>query len=367
MPDFPTVVKHHQQVAHAHIDLGISLLRRSGSLKEAENHQRQAFTIFEKNQADFPNAPKDLYGPRRAQRWLGEVLLRTDRFEEAEKEVRAAMAREENLIAADSEHSAPPGLHNIKALLAATLLARGKSAEAEKLCREAVELREGQLVNFPKSSEGHRRLRSDCDLWFRSLTALGRLQEAEAVLRRAIESQEKTGELPGGTDPKIWGWLWYSLGLLLHETGRYEEAADAFRKSHHQFEDLAAKSPGAIQNIIAWILVDTPAIQFRDPKRAIRILKKILQDDPLWGRCWATLAIAHFELGQWDDALEAMQKSLEANKKETQLDQFFMAMMHWQCGNKHEARKWYDKALRALEPDLRDPLALRRRRAEAES
>jgi hypothetical protein len=47
------------------------------------------------------------------------------------------------------------------------------------------------------------------------------------------------------------------------------------------------------------------------------------------------------------------------------LDFFFLAMAHWQLGEKDEARKYYDKAVAWMDKNKPDDEELRRFRAEA--
>ena len=65
---------------------------------------------------------------------------------------------------------------------------------------------------------------------------------------------------------------------------------------------------------------------------------------------WNTLGVAHYRAGDWKAAVRALQKSNELLKgNELSFNAFFLAMAHWQLGNKAEARRWHDEAVGWME------------------
>ena len=71
----------------------------------------------------------------------------------------------------------------------------------------------------------------------------------------------------------------------------------------------------------------------------------MLQREPLSGDLWNSLGIAHYRLGQWDEAIAAIQKSIDLSSGGGSSDFYFRAMAHWQRGQKDEARRWYQRAV----------------------
>ena len=55
--------------------------------------------------------------------------------------------------------------------------------------------------------------------------------------------------------------------------------------------------------------------------------------------------MAHYRAGDWKASLTALEKSMELRKGGDSFDWFFLAMAHWQLGEKDEAREWYDRAV----------------------
>ena len=83
---------------------------------------------------------------------------------------------------------------------------------------------------------------------------------------------------------------------------------------------------------------------------------------------WNTLGVAHYHAVNWKAATVALKKSDELLKgNELSFNAFFLAMAHWQLGNKDEARKWYDQAVGWMEKNKPHDEELRRFRAEAEA
>ena len=83
------------------------------------------------------------------------------------------------------------------------------------------------------------------------------------------------------------------------------------------------------------------------------------------GTIWNTLGVAHYRAGNWQAAINALEKSMELRKGGDATDWFFLAMAHWQLGHKDEARTWYDKAVEWMEKNEPKNEELLRFRAEA--
>jgi hypothetical protein len=85
--------------------------------------------------------------------------------------------------------------------------------------------------------------------------------------------------------------------------------------------------------------------------------------------------VAQYRARQWKEATPALTKAMELmNDRLESFNTLFLAMAHWQLGEKEKARHWYDRAVRwieqnrhALERDRGHQEELRRFRAEAEA
>ncbi len=99
---------------------------------------------------------------------------------------------------------------------------------------------------------------------------------------------------------------------------------------------------------LAETLLDCPEPSFRDPRRALELAKEAVAfkgaGQPWWrmGFGYRTVGKAHYRLRQWNETVAVLSATLEPDDAE---GHFYLAMAHWQLGNKADARKWYDQAM----------------------
>jgi Flp pilus assembly protein TadD len=74
--------------------------------------------------------------------------------------------------------------------------------------------------------------------------------------------------------------------------------------------------------------------------------------------------MAHYRAGNCKEALAALEKAMALSDGGDGLDWLILAMVHWQLGNKQEARRRYEQALPWLEQRDTDQ-TLSRLQAEA--
>jgi serine/threonine protein kinase/Flp pilus assembly protein TadD len=183
-----------------------------------------------------------------------------------------------------------------------------------------------------------------------SLHTVGELDEAMAYYRTVIT-------LDPGHAPAH-----FSLANILRIRGKPEEAMIHFRKA----VDLLPTDPNPL-NGLAWELLTSADTGLRDPARAVELAKKVVdlsvkqaddRDAPgrdRLGNYWNTLGVAHYRAGNVNEALAALQKSLDiaeggecrANDEDDRYvceDWLFLAMANWRLGRKDEACRWYGLA-----------------------
>jgi tetratricopeptide (TPR) repeat protein len=127
---------------------------------------------------------------------------------------------------------------------------------------------------------------------------------------------------------------------------------------------LSRSDPKSL-NAAAWYLATLPDGKVRDAARGVELAETAVKLAPDLGNIWNTLGVAHYYAGNYQAAIEALNKSVELRHGGDSTDWFFLAMAEWQLGNKDAARKWYDKAIDWM--DNNDPTneELIRFRAEA--
>ncbi|HUQ69688.1 MAG TPA: tetratricopeptide repeat protein, partial [Planctomycetaceae bacterium] len=75
--------------------------------------------------------------------------------------------------------------------------------------------------------------------------------------------------------------------------------------------------------------------------------------------------VAHYRAGDWKAAIATLEKAIELRKGGDCFDWLSLAMAHWQLGNKDEARQWNDRAVAWMEKNNPQDEELKRFSAEA--
>jgi tetratricopeptide (TPR) repeat protein len=178
--------------------------------------------------------------------------------------------------------------------------------------------------------------------------AQGKLDDAIAAYRKAVELHPDFAE------------FYMNLGSSLEAQRKYEGAIAALNKAVELKPDNSKYC-----NRLAWLLATAPAPESRNAALAVELALRAVKAAPTDGNLWNTLGVAHYRAGHWQDAIEALGKSMERRGGVDASDWLFLAMAHWQLGHKDEARTWYDKAVEWTDQNQPKNEELRRFRAEA--
>jgi len=253
--------------------------------------------------------------------------------------------------------------------LGSALARQGKMDEAIACFRKAIELDSkyaiahsnlgSALANQGKQDEAIATFRNAIELDSKFVDAhfnLGITLGEEKKLDEAIACYRRVIEL----DPKRVN-AHFQLGNALNGQGKPDEAIACYRKAI----ELDPKFAGSY-NGIAWLLATCPDPKFRDPKRAVELAQKAVELVPKEGDFWNTLGIARYRAGEWKNGMDALKTSDELLEGQMfGFNAFFLAMVHWQLGEKKEARKTFDRAARWMEKNKPKDEELKRFRAEA--
>jgi predicted Zn-dependent protease len=152
------------------------------------------------------------------------------------------------------------------------------------------------------------------------------------------------------------------LMTLLRERGARGESVAILR-------DLAGQELKELQvaNSVAWYLATDPDPDVRRPARAVELVQVAVKKAPNVAAVWNTLGVALYRTGRWDEAIEALAHSARLTQGGTPHDWLFLAMAHWQKGDRAEGRAWYEKVLVWLDRNRPDDEELTRFRAEADA
>jgi len=328
---------------------------------------------------------------------LGRVYLQNGKYAEAESLLTKAVAGWRRI--AGDDH---PNVFWAKGVLGSIYQAQGRHAEAEKL-------RIAQLEGFRHAlGELHNDTISAMYSLGNLYSAEGKYTEAEELLTKVLESYRRTrGENDRSTIEAMiqlsWNLAsapessgvrdreravelarkavgafprevryWNTLATVEYQARDWKEAIKSLEKSLElaKEDDLSDnQSPTIVaMNQLSWWLSTAPEPSgLRDPARAVELGKKAVAAVPQEGGCWNTLGVAQYRAGEWKEAIKALEKSMTLRKGGDSIDWFFLAMSHWQLGDRHQARQWYTKAVDGMnKAKSRDPELLSFR-AEAEA
>ena len=99
-------------------------------------------------------------------------------------------------------------------------------------------------------------------------------------------------------------------------------------------------------NRIAWALVKKPDCSAQERSEALEHARRAVALGPEDGAFRTTLALAEYRAGHWAESIAAAERSIALTKGVDASNWFILAMALWQKGDKDEARKWFDKAVR---------------------
>lgn len=376
--DAPGVATYQEFLGIQQRFFGVFLARRDRP-DEAIAAYRQAVAIYQKLLARFPHVTSyrealnawqgeiiDLQRPNDARHRLalarryyteGLRLHMSGRYQEAESTNRRALEHSQRLVAE------LPNDEIYRFELAVSyfhlgLAQRGgrRLEHAEQSLRRAVEILE-KLVGESRTSEHRRVLGVVCCDLATVLLAARRPQEAEKAFRQSLSLLEDS-------DPNKVNWLQRMgshayLTAILKASGRAHEAEEQLGR----LLELAPNSDK--QNEFVWILVVSPDWPDDAAILAVELAKGVVGKVPKEGRYWTTLGAAHYRAGEWNAAITALEKSMELRKGGDSHDGLFLAMAHWQLGDKEQARKHYDRAAQWMEKNRPQDKELRRFHVEA--
>jgi serine/threonine protein kinase/tetratricopeptide (TPR) repeat protein len=302
-------------------------------------------------------------------------------------------------------------------IIAALQLNAGRTEEALQSYRRAAELRGGLVREFPSVPHYRGALAMTLRDESEALAEAGRLRDAEEVCREAQEHLRKLmAELPGVPvwEDLLTGAVDERLGRILEDAGRLSEAEGYYREMLTSQESLLAARPRVARyrygvlcarthlgevlwgsdrraeaqdqyrrvrllgadlgpderqsrDELAWFLATCPDRGFRDGAEAVRIARRLVEEEPRNPRHQLTFGLACDSAGDWRGAIEALERQQPDFIRSDVLSNLLLARAHWRLGQADEARRCYQQALSRWEQQPNQSLLLRRIRAETET
>jgi serine/threonine protein kinase/tetratricopeptide (TPR) repeat protein len=380
----PSNLGYQQALGDNYLELGHSL-NEAGQAPQAEEAFNQGLRTYEKLAAEYP---ADRMRVGWAQAYLGNFYRDTKRLSQAEEAYRKALDVYTKLISDTSTH--PSVMWRLPALaqdLSRLLKEAGRAGDAEGVLRQAADKSLAAMRRFDQWP-ADRNLPGDRWDFGNSYKQLGwvlqetgRFPEAADAYRKALGLWEKVYSNPNNSDDRRElalcqaGWL-EALVCQAREAENNAKLAEAERRARAQACRAQARQllddgikrglhTAASLNETAWRLASHANPKNRDPAWALELAKLAVERDPDNGVFVNTLGTAHYRGGNWKAAIAALKEAEELSQGHLfSSDAFFIAMASWKLGDKEAAGKWYTAGRHWMEK-FQDNEEQRRFRAEA--
>jgi WD40 repeat protein/serine/threonine protein kinase/tetratricopeptide (TPR) repeat protein len=233
---------------------------------------------------------------------------------------------------------------------------------AERAYRQAVDLQEQLLQEAQRDSVRRHELALLLLDRAELLRDTGTLHDYEMAYKAALGILERLHkDLPDMASYRHdLGRYRKELGEVLLQAGQYRDAIQLWRAAAMILPDDHAN-----QNNLSWLLATAPDAKLRDATEAVRRAEKAVEMEPQNSGYWNTLGVARYRIGDWKAAVEALEKGRELRQGYLPADIFFLAMAHWQQGEKEKAGKLFHEMVQWMDRNKPQDEELGRFRAEA--
>ncbi|HWE83725.1 MAG TPA: serine/threonine-protein kinase [Terracidiphilus sp.] len=178
----------------------------------------------------------------------------------------------------------------------------------------------------------------------------GKYAEAEALNRQTLEIRRR---VLGAEHPDTLASM-VNLGQI-YSIERKFALADALNNQAVEIElrVLGPRHSYTIftSSLLAWDLVADPDPDRRRPAEALKLARSDVLAKPDDAGYQNTLGLAEYRNGHWDEAISVLNKAVEMDKGADPSDFFFLAMSHWQRGEKADAGNFFEKGLQGAKKE----------------
>ena len=245
--------------------------------------------------------------------------------------------------------------------LGESLFRRQKVEEGMELMQVAIDQGVTLLEDYPESKRIHRG-----NAW--KYTSIGNAHTMLANHDKALAAFGSALTELDGDDPSFRAGFQYRLGLAHWYFGTKATAKKLFEDA---IAGYRSASGFYSNNGLAMLYVACPDPDFRNPELTIRLFEKSATKTVFEAQA---LGPAHYRCGEYETAIKHIQETMRIRNGGDAFDWIFLAMAHWQCGDKEKAQHSYNRVVEAIEqkqPFLRcmfdSPYQLEDLRKEAET
>jgi len=161
--------------------------------------------------------------------------------------------------------------------------------------------------------------------------AIEQIRKSEQLLKQLMSEQP---------DAKLirdeWAQAASMLGLAYESTKQTPEAIAIYTAALAEYPDSVEL---CTQTARFYATYPDPSI--RRPEEALRLARHATEVSAREPGAWRTLGIALYRNGQWQEAVGALQKSVQLRNGGEAWDWFYLAMALQQLGQQEEAKKWF--------------------------
>src|SRR5262249_21231244 len=151
-----------------------------------------------------------------------------------------------------------------------------------------------------------------------------KMYKAVGQLEKAVPDYSKVIELEPDNSA-----AWRNRAKTYRDLRQYEKAINDYSKAIA----LDSMAPDPL-NDLAQLFAHCNDPRVRNADKALGLAKKAVELAPEEANCWNTLGVASYRAGDWKAAISSLEKSMKLRKGGTSFDWFFLAMAHWQLGDK---------------------------------
>jgi serine/threonine protein kinase/tetratricopeptide (TPR) repeat protein len=360
--EFPEVRDYQRALAEFYNNLG-SLFRTLKRVPEGDRAYHQALLIWEKLAASPDATAEDRRLVASIHYNRGPFLRALGRYDEAETAYHRAIQLYAQL------GTDFPAVHHYQRFranacgnLGYLFSQTGRLAEAEKAYREALVLHQDLADRFPNLPQTKLDLAQSYTNLAGILEDLDRPADAERPSRDALVLREElVAKYPQVPQHQMELLTAYTnlAGILV----TLEQMPEAGEKVHKAVERCADNPEAKLR--LARLLAFHRALHRPYATETVELAKAAVERLPQKADGWTTLGVAHYRSADYPAAIAAIEKALPLRSGGDSFEFFFLAMTHWQQGDKDKARQWYDRAVAWMERHRPGDEQFRRYRAEA--
>jgi serine/threonine protein kinase len=336
---------------------------------ETEEAHRRLFAELQALLATFPDSNQCQWQCAMVYRsWAFAIILdpNSASLSQAEQAYRNAidLLKKKSLAAAD-----PPRvshyLASTHAYLGDVLVRLGRPNEAESAFRAAIDLYDERPMEIEREPIEELELGIDCIRFAYLLATRGQPEEASGVLDKAASSIKRLGNTDYTAKHT---WCLALARLRLGDNGGYRQACAALEKEVNTSSDDAARI------MLPWACALGPnAID--DLTKPLKQAEANIANHPINAPFFdlAVLGGVLYRAGKYDRAARHLEESIATYPSDRPIGmgtvhfpQLFLAMTRWQQGQRDQARRLLDETKSAVDDELQSPLSLWQRRATLE-